>query len=72
MNDSNSKPAPSLWQVTKSVFSAFLGVQNSKNYQRDFSHGKPSQYIIIGLVGVFLFIMTIVGVVKLVLSLALK
>lgn len=71
MNQPETKPAPSLWQVTKSVFAAFLGVQSSKNYQRDFSHGKPSQYIIIGLVGVLLFILTVVGVVKLVLSLAL-
>jgi Protein of unknown function (DUF2970) len=72
MNEPTPKPAPSLWQVTKSVFAAFLGVQSSKNYQRDFSHGKPWQYIIIGLVGVLLFVMTIVGVVKLVLSMALK
>lgn len=72
MNEPNNKPAPTLWQVTKSVFAAFLGVQSSKNYQRDFSYGKPSQYIIIGLVGVLLFILTIVSVVNLVLSLALK
>lgn len=72
MNEPIEKKAPSLWQVTKSVFAAFLGVQSNKNYQRDFTHGKPWQYIVIGLVGVVLFILTIVGVVNLVLSLALK
>ncbi len=72
MNEPSNKPAPSLWQVTKSVFAAFLGVQSSKNYQRDFSYGKPSQYIIIGLIGVLLFILTIVSVVRIVLSIALK
>ena len=62
--------SPSLWQVAKSVLAAMLGVQKSKNYERDFQYGKPSQYIIIGLVFVTLFILILVGIVKLVLSLA--
>ena len=61
---------PSLWQVAKSVLAALLGVQKSENYQRDFQYGKPSQYIFLGLIFVTLFILIIVGVVKLVLSLA--
>ena len=64
-----TKP-PTLWQVAKSVLAAMLGVQKSENYQRDFQHGKPSQYIILGLIFVTIFILIIVGVVKLVLSLA--
>jgi hypothetical protein len=59
---------PTLWQVAKSVLAALLGVQKSENYQRDFQYGKPSQYIILGLIFVTLFILIIVGVVKLVLS----
>lgn len=62
--------SPSLWQVAKSVLAAMLGVQKSKNYERDFQYGKPNQYIIIGLVFVTLFILILVGIVKLVLSLA--
>ena len=69
MND-ESKRAPTLWQVMQSVLWALIGVQKSENYKRDFQHGKPWQYIIIGLIAVFIFIMTIVGVVKLVMSLA--
>ena len=61
---------PSLWQVTKSVLAAMLGVQKSENYQRDFQYGKPSQYIILGLIFVTLFILILVGIVNLVLSLA--
>lgn len=61
---------PTLWQVAKSVLAAMLGVQKRENYQRDFQHGKPSQYIILGLVFVTLFILIIVGVVNLVLSVA--
>jgi hypothetical protein len=69
MSDEDKKE-PSLLEVTRSVMWAFLGVQKSKNYERDFKHGKPSQYIIIGLIGVSLFIFIIVMIVKLVLSLA--
>lgn len=61
---------PSLLDVTRSVMWAFLGVQKSKNHARDFKHGKPSQYIIIGLVGVAIFIIILVTVVKFVMSLA--
>lgn len=69
MTDENQK-GPTLIDVAKSVMWAFLGVQKSKNYERDFKHGKPSQYIIIGLIGVGIFISIIIMVVKYVLSLA--
>lgn len=64
----NASQAPSLWQVTQSVLYAMLGVQKSKNYERDFTHGKPSQYIIVGLVAVAIFIGILVTVVKVVMS----
>lgn len=70
MNNESQKKAPSLWEVAKSVQAAFLGVQSSKNYERDFQHGKASQYIIIGLIGVAIFIGVIIGIVMLVLKLA--
>ena len=61
---------PGFWQVAKSVLAAMLGVQKSENYQRDFQYGKPSQYIILGIIFVTLFVLILVGIVKLVLSLA--
>jgi len=70
MNDETQKKEPSLWDVAKSVQAAFLGVQSSKNYERDFQHGKPSQYIIIGLIGVAIFIGVLIGIVMLVMKLA--
>ena len=69
MND-DEKKEPSLLDVTRSVMWAFLGVQKSKNHERDFKHGKASQYIIIGLIGVALFITILVVVVKFVMLLA--
>ena len=68
MTDTNEKKEPGLWDVTKSVMSAFLGVQSRKNYERDFTYGKPWQYILIGLVGVGVFIGLVITVVSIVLS----
>ena len=69
MNDDERKE-PSLFDVTRSVMWAFLGVQKSKNHERDFKHGKPSQYIIVGLIGVAIFIAILIMFVKLALSMA--
>lgn len=69
MTDEDLKE-PTLLDVAKSVLWAFLGVQKSKNYERDFKHGKPSQYVIVGLIGVGLFIFILIMVVKFVLSIA--
>lgn len=68
--NNEDKQTPTLLDVAKSVLWAMIGVQKSKNYERDFKHGKPSQYIIVGLIGVALFISIIVIAVKFVLSLA--
>jgi len=61
---------PTLFDVAKSVLWAFLGVQKSENYERDFKYGKPYQYIILGIIGVCIFIAIIISIVTLVLSLA--
>lgn len=58
---------PTTWQVLISVLMSFFGVQNEETRQRDFTHGKPSQFIIIGLVITFVFIVVLYLLVKLVL-----
>jgi len=68
MTEQTNKREPTLWDVAKSVLAALLGVQSRKNYERDFTHGKPWQYIIIGLIGVGIFIAIVVTVVRVVLS----
>jgi hypothetical protein len=52
----------------KSVASAFLGVQSDKNRERDFTEGKFSHFVIIGLLGVILFIGALISIVSLVLN----
>jgi len=66
----DNEKEPSLLDVTRSVLWAMIGVQKSKNHERDFKHGKPSQYIIVGLIGVAIFITIIIMVVKFALSMA--
>ena len=63
----HEKKKPSLWQVAHSVLAALIGIQTSKNYQRDFQHGEAWQYIVLGLIAVAIFIGSIILVVSLVL-----
>lgn len=72
MKDANggnakAKSQLSFWQLLKSVFSAFLGVQSNANRERDFSQGKMSHFIWMGLLFGLVFVASIIGVVQLVL-----
>lgn len=51
-----------------SVLAAMFGVQSSTRHERDFTRGRPSQYIIVGLLFTLIFILIVWGVVKLVLA----
>jgi hypothetical protein len=62
--------APSLLSVLGSVLASMFGVQSSRKREQDFTHGKPSQYVIIGLLVTVLFVLTVWGVVSLVMKLA--
>jgi len=57
-----------LLDTVKSVAAAFLGVQSNKNRERDFTEGKFSHFVIVGLVAVALFIGTLVTIVSLVIG----
>ena len=62
--------APSFLDVLGSVLASMFGVQSNRKREEDFAHGKPSQYIVIGLIMTAVFILTIWGVVGLVMKLA--
>lgn len=68
MNDEQEKNL-TLRQMLGSVLAAALGVQSGKNRARDFRHGKPSHFIILGVGFTVLFVLIVLGVVKLVLYL---
>jgi hypothetical protein len=61
---------PSLRHVIGSVLAAGFGVQSQRNRERDFRHGRPGQYILIGLIFTIVFVLSLWGLVRLVLSLA--
>jgi len=65
-----NRKEPSLLNVLGSVLASMFGVQSNRTREQDFTHGKPSQYIIIGLLVTVVFVLTIWGVVKLVMKLA--
>lgn len=56
----------SLMQVTGSVLAAGFGVQSQENKQRDFSRGKPLQFIAAGLILTLALLAGLVAVVSLV------
>jgi hypothetical protein len=68
-----SEPDPdeeglTLLQLISSALAAGFGVQSSKNRKRDFSKGRPSQFIAIGIIFTVLFVLIMIGVVNLVLG----
>ena len=71
MDDSpnNNKP-PTLWQMMQSVAAAAFGVQSGKNRERDFTRGKPSHFVILGVLFTTIFGLTLYGIVQLVLHFA--
>ena len=60
--------SPNFWQIVGSILAAAFGVQSSKNRERDFNQGKTRHYIIGGIVFTALFILTLVMIVRAVLS----
>jgi hypothetical protein len=69
-NNHGSGKAPSLMKVLGSVLASMFGVQSNRRREEDFTHGKPSQYVVIGLLVTAVFILAVWGVVSLVMKLA--
>lgn len=71
MEKNEERDKLSLRQVFASVMASFAGVQSDERRRRDFSKGRPRDFIIVGLVFTLVFILVVWGVVELVTSLAL-
>ena len=61
-------PPVTLLQTIASVLASFFGVQNSRNRARDFQRGNPLLFIGVGVVLTVLFVLTLMMVVRLMLS----
>ncbi|MFV3306874.1 DUF2970 domain-containing protein [Pseudomonas sp. NY15181] len=69
MDDQQNKP-PSFWQMLHSVLAAAFGVQSGKNRARDFTQGKPSHFIAMGILFTLVFVLLLYALVQLVLHFA--
>lgn len=70
MKDNEENQKLGLRQIFASVMASFAGVQSDERRQRDFSRGRPRDFIIVGLIFTLLFILAVWGIVELVTSLA--
>ncbi len=61
---------PGFWDVVKSTLAAALGVQSSKNRERDFQHGSLGTFIAAGVIFTVIFIAIVITVVKIVVGTA--
>lgn len=68
-NDDNEKPL-TFREMLQSVLAAAFGVQSGKNRARDFSRGKPSHFILLGVLFTSIFVVVLFALVRLVLHLA--
>ncbi len=59
-----------VWQIIFSTLAAMFGVQKNERRVRDFSQGKPHQFIIAGLIAAAAFVLVLVAVVQIVLKVA--
>lgn len=70
MDDQDNDKPLSFREMLQSVLAAAFGVQSGRNRARDFSRGKPSHFIALGVMFTALFVVLLFGLVKLVLYLA--
>ena len=68
-SDKDDKPL-TFREMLQSVLAAAFGVQSGKNRARDFSRGKPSHFILLGVLCTVVFVLLLFALVKLVLHLA--
>jgi hypothetical protein len=70
-HDDKDPAAPTsltFWQVLGSVMAAAFGVQSSKNRRRDFTQGKASHFILMGVGFTAVFVILMLLLVQFVLS----
>lgn len=58
-SDDQERTGTGFWNVVQSVGAGLIGVQSSKNRERDFTHGKPIHFVIGGVIGTLLFLVAV-------------
>jgi hypothetical protein len=65
-NDPDKHSKVTVLTIIGSLFAGWFGVQNNKNRERDFTHGKASTFIYAGIIFMVLFVLFVWGIVQLV------
>ena len=65
---SEPQKRPGIISTVFSVIAAFFGVQSESNRQRDFKHGSPLAYIIVGIILAAGMVFGLIGIVNWVLA----
>jgi hypothetical protein len=68
MDDGPAPKPATLLQVAKAVFWSFLGVRKRAQHELDVTQLKPSQVIVAGLIGAAIFVLSLVLLVKFIIS----
>ena len=66
-NQSN-RAGLSVFQVIYSVLAAMFGVQNQERHKRDFEQGDPTQFIVVGILFVVVFVFSLIWIVNTILA----
>lgn len=69
-DEEGDKKKVSPLSIMSSVMAASFGVQTNKNRERDFEKGKFHHFVIAGIIFAVLFILLIIGIVKVVMHFA--
>jgi hypothetical protein len=67
---SGDAPKSGIRDLVTSVAGAALGIQSSKVRERDFGSASPRRYVIAGIIGTLLFVVTMYFIVRVVLHAA--
>lgn len=64
VDDSKNESGLSIFQVIYSVLAAMFGVQNQDRHKRDFEKGDPTQFIVVGILFVVVFVFGLIWIVN--------
>jgi hypothetical protein len=67
-NTVEKQKSATVWQVAKAVMFAFMGIRKKSDLENDAATLKPAQLIVGGIIGGILFVISIMLLVRLVVS----
>ena len=68
MAEENKAASATLPQVIKAVFWSFLGIRRRADYEKDAVRLKPAQVIVAGIIGAIVLVLSLITLVRFILS----